>query len=79
MQDDDTPVRPPPKLASDDAAALVDVQLALLELARDSGQAAAGIDGLEAADRAHVLPLYRRRLEAVSLALRELLDKLPKA
>jgi hypothetical protein len=59
--DDDTPIRPPPRSASPEAAAFTDVQLALFELARDCGLAAERIDRVEGPDRADVLALYARR------------------
>lgn len=77
--DDDTPVRSPAPPLSAEAEALSDIQLCCLELARDCGSAAARIDCLQALDRADLLTLWRRRLEAVTSELRALVERLPKA
>lgn len=73
--DDDTP--PPTRArSSPDVVGLSDIQLALLQLAEDSGRAAERLDQVPDADRADVLALYARRLRAVTEHLRELLEQL---
>jgi hypothetical protein len=75
---DDTPVRAHvPVAVSAEAEALSNIQLTLIQLAEDSGRAAARLDKVPDADRADLLALYCRRVGEVSDHLRQLLDGLP--
>lgn len=75
--DDETPARPrtPPDAG---ALALAELHLVFNELARHSCSAAERVPSLEAADRADVLSLYRRRVEAARDRLTELLSTWPR-
>jgi len=75
--DDETPTGPPPPPASADARALVDVELALLQLGAESGRIAALVDEVAGADRPDLLSLYRRRVLEVRDELDELARLLP--
>jgi hypothetical protein len=75
--DDDTPARPRRPITPDDEF-LAELHLVFIELERDSGRAADRIPTLEAADRADVMSLYRRRVEATRDRLTELIAAWPK-
>jgi len=78
--DDDTPAsRPTTTSVTAEADVLGHIQLCFIQLAEDTGRAAGRLPELADADRADVLSLYRRRVEAVTARLQALVDQLAKA
>lgn len=75
--DDETPARPR-RPSPPGAEFLAELHLVFIELERDSGRAADRMPALEAADRADVLSLYRRRIEATRDRLTDLLHDWPR-
>jgi hypothetical protein len=75
--DDETPARPRTPV-DPDALALAELHLVFNELSRLSCSAAERMPALEAFDRADVLSLFRRRVEAARDRLTELLATWPR-
>lgn len=74
--DDETPPRPRRPVVPGEEF-LAELHLVFIELERDSGRAADRIPALETADRADVMSLYRRRIQATRDRLTDLLETWP--